>query len=122
MISENNTDKQKQIAKAFSNGNFEIAFPYLSETIEWNKIGEETLVGKDNVIDNCKEVLKYFETMTTKFNTLNIVAENNLVVVNGTGEFLSDGKRLSFASASDVYTFNDNNELQRIDSYCIYSE
>lgn len=122
MNSKNNTNKQKKIAEAFSNGNFEVAFPYLSETIEWNKIGEETLMGKDNVIESCKEVAEYFKGITTKFKTLNVIAENNIVVVNGTAEFLKNDEQLSFASASDVYTFNNDNELQKIDSYCIYKK
>lgn len=119
---KNNTNKQKGISEAFSNGNFEVTFPYLSETIEWNKIGEETLLGKNNVIKSCKEISKYFESITTKFNTLNVIAENNIVVVNGTGEFFKNGEQLSFASASDVYIFNNDNELQQIDSYCIYNK
>ena len=36
----------KEIAVSFSNGNFELAFPYLSENITWNIIGENVLIEK----------------------------------------------------------------------------
>ena len=31
---------QREIAESFSHGNFELTFPYLSEGIIWNVIGE----------------------------------------------------------------------------------
>lgn len=53
--SESHVLKQKQIAEAFSNGNFDLTFPFLAKTIEWNIIGNKTLVGKESVIENCKQ-------------------------------------------------------------------
>ncbi|AZS16740.1 hypothetical protein [Paenibacillus lutimineralis] len=110
---------EKHIAKSFSNGNFEPVFPYLATKIEWNIVGDKALVGNEAVIENCKRTASYFNSVITKFSTWNVIAENNIVVVNGTGEFIRNGEQLSFVSACDVYTFNDSNELQRIDSYCI---
>jgi hypothetical protein len=57
--------------------------------------------------------------VTTDFKTLNIIAEGNKVVINGTAEFLRDNQRVSFVSACDVYEFDDNNQIQNITSYCI---
>lgn len=37
-------------------------------------------------------------------------------------EFLRDNKRVSFVSACDVYEFNDDNQIQKITSYCIQSK
>ena len=34
-------------------------------------------------------------------------------------EFLRDNKRVSFVSACDLYEFNDNDQIQKITSYCI---
>jgi hypothetical protein len=42
---------------------------------------------------------------------MNIIAEGNKVVINGTAEFLRDNKRISFVSACDVYQFDDNNQI-----------
>jgi hypothetical protein len=57
--------------------------------------------------------------VTTDFKTLNIIAEGNKVVINGTAEFMRDNQRVSFVSACDVYEFDDNNQIQNITSYCI---
>ena len=53
----------------------------------------------------------YFTSVTTNFKTLNIIAEGNKVVINGTAEFLRDNKRVSFVSACDVYAFNEKSEI-----------
>jgi hypothetical protein len=110
---------QQQIAEAFSNGNFELAFPYLSEKITWNVVGENVFKGKESVIANCKQTADYFNSVQTVFNTDEVIASNNKVVVSGTAEFIKDGKRVNFISACDVYEFNSKNELEKISSYCI---
>lgn len=113
---------QKQIAEEFSTGNFELIYSYLADNVQWTVVGEEHFNGKKAVIDNCKVVSSYFNSVTTKFKTINIIADNNRVAVTGTAEFIRDGKRVNFVSACDVYEFNDNNELQTIMSYCIAEE
>ena len=110
---------QKAIAESFSNGKFELAFPYLSELIIWNVIGENIFEGKSEVIANCKQTTNYFNSVKTNFKTNNIIAIDNKVVVTGTAEFIREGKRVSFVSACDVYEFNDDNQLVKISSYCI---
>ncbi|MDP4552815.1 hypothetical protein Q9251_18205 [Alkalihalobacillus macyae] len=119
MTSESHVLTQRQIAESFSNGNFDPAFPFLAKTIKWNIVGDKTLVGREAVIEECKQTSNYFKTITTKFTTLNVISEQNCVAVNGTAEFIRNGEQLSFVSACDVYIFNDKNELQKIDSYCI---
>ncbi|QFT89033.1 hypothetical protein FIU87_10280 [Bacillus sp. THAF10] len=119
MTSESHAFTQKQIAESFSNGNFEPTFPFLAKKIEWNIVGDKTLVGREAVIEECKQISNYFKTITTKFTTLNVISEKKCVAVNGTAEFIRNGEQLSSVSACDVYIFNDRNELQRIDSYCI---
>ena len=42
-----------------------------------------------------------------------------MVVVNGTAEFLKDGKQISFISACDIYEFNEDKKIEKITSYCI---
>ncbi|GAA5225023.1 nuclear transport factor 2 family protein [Membranihabitans marinus] len=108
-----------EIAKAFSNGEFEKTYDYIAENAEWIVIEEDKFTGKQAIIDNCEQVGSYFESVTTDFKTLNIIAEGNNVVIIGTAEFLRDGKRVSFVSACDVYEFNDANQIQKITSYCI---
>lgn len=109
----------KEIAVSFSNGNFELAFPYLSENITWNIIGENVLTGKTDVIANCQQTAAYFKSVQTNFITDHIIVADNKVVVSGTAEFIKDGRRVNFFSACDVYEFNANHELEKISSYCI---
>lgn len=109
----------KQIAEAFSKGNFELTYPYLADNVQWTVVGEDYFDGKKSVMDNCGQVAGYFKSVTTDFKTINIIADNNRVAVSGTAEFIRDDKRVNFVSACDVYEFNDNNELQTITSYCI---
>jgi len=111
-----------KIAEAFSIGNFEKTYEFISDEAEWIVVEEEKFVGKNAIIEKCEQVGNYFKSITTNFNTLNIVEEGNKVVINGTAEFLKGNKRLSFVSACDLYEFNEYNQIQSITSYCIQSK
>lgn len=111
-----------EIAKAFSNGEFEKTYNFIADNSEWTVVEENTFKGKQAIIENCNQVGSYFKSVTTDFKTHNIIADGNKVVINGTAEFLRDNKRVSFVSACDVYEFNDNNQIQSITSYCIQSK
>lgn len=73
---------QKQIAEAFSNGNFELTYPYLADNVQWTVIGEDSFDGKKAVMDNCEQVASYFKSITTNFKTINIIADQNRVAVS----------------------------------------
>jgi len=109
----------QQVAESFSVGQFDKVYQYLSDNIIWNIVGENSFVGKKAVIENCQQVASYFKTMTTNFTTESIIVENGRVAIQGTAEFVRDGKRVSFVWACDVYEFNDRNEVDKITSYCI---
>ena len=111
------TNKEKSIA--FSNGEFDKVYDFIADNAEWIVIEENTFTGKKAIIDNCKQVGIYFKSVTTKFVTLNVIAEYGNVVVNGTAEFLRDNKRVSFVSACDLYEFNDKDQILKVTSYCI---
>ncbi len=107
------------IAKAFSNGEFEKTFPFLADHIIWVVIGENQFRGKAAVVRNCEQIAAYFNSVTTDFRTLNIIEDRNKIAVTGTAEFSKNGKQISFVSSCDIYEFNLNNHLERITSYCI---
>ena len=111
-----------EIAKAFSNGEFEKTYNFISDSAEWIVVEEDRFIGKQAIIDNCEQVGNYFKSVTTDFKTLNMLAEGNKVVIQGTAEFLRDNKRVSFVSACDIYEFNEENHVQKITSYCIQSK
>ena len=110
---------QKEIAEAFSNGDFELTFPYLSDSVIWDIIGDKLLKGKNEVLENCTRTSEYFKSIETNFKTEDIIATDNKVVIKGMGEFFRDGKSINLISACDVYEFNRNGELEKITSYCI---
>lgn len=114
-----NNNLRKRLASAFSDGKFTETYPYLHENVVWKVIGENQYLGKEAVINRCEEVASYFASMTTDFSTLHIIAEGNLVVVNGSGEFLRGGKRVSLISASEWYEFDEKDMIVKIHSYCI---
>ncbi|UII20716.1 nuclear transport factor 2 family protein [Fulvivirga ligni] len=109
----------KEVAEAFSNGNFELTFPYLAENITWDVVGDSSFKGKQEVIQNCKSTSEYFQSVETNFNTEDTIVTDLKVVIRGTGEFLRDGERLNLIMACDVYDFNVAGELEKISSYCI---
>ena len=110
---------KKEIAALFSQGKFEHTYPYLSEDILWNVIGEKAFKGKATVIANCEQTAAYFNSVQTIFSTEDIIVSDNKVIVRGTGEFIRNGERVNLIMACDVYEFNDKNELVTILSYCI---
>lgn len=110
---------QREIAESFSHGDFELTFPYLSEHIVWNIIGEKLINGKLDVIKNCKQALQYFKSTETDFKTEDVIVAEDKVIVRGIGEFKRDGKKVNITTACDVYEFNRTGELEKIYSYCI---
>jgi hypothetical protein len=113
---------KKEIAQAFSNGEFEKTYKFISDDAVWSVVEEEIFIGKQAIVNNCEQVGNYFKSVTTDFKILNIIADQNKVVINGTAEFLRNKKRVSFISACDIYEFNDNEQIQKITSYCIQSK
>ena len=110
---------KQEIALAFSNGEFEKTAEFIAENAVWEVVEENTFIGKESIIENCNQVAAYFKSVTTDFKTLNIIAQDNKVVINGTAEFSRNGQRISFVSACDLYEFNESDQIQRITSYCI---
>lgn len=107
----------KQIALAFSGGNFEFCYPYLADDITFNIVGNEAVSGKDAVIDFCNKTAQYFTRVTTKFELDNVIVDKNCVAINGTAEFYVDD-RVNCVSSCDVYKFA-HGKLKEITSYCI---
>jgi ketosteroid isomerase-like protein len=112
----------KEIANAFSNGEFDKVTDLIEEDAVWEVIEENTFVGRQAIVENCNQVAGYFSSVTTDFKTLHVIAENNMVVVNGTAAFFRNNKKVSFVSACDLYTFTDTNKIQKITSYCIQAK
>lgn len=110
---------KKEIATDFSIGDFEKIYDHIAEKAVWTIVEADNFIGREAIIANCKQVSLYFKTVNTKFKIINVISENQMVVVNGTAEFLKADKQVSFISACDLYEFNGENLIQNIISYCI---
>jgi len=110
---------KSQVAQAFSQGDFDKCFAYLTDQTTWDTPGEQYLRGREEIESFCKNVKAYFDSVTTNFQQINVIENTNCVSINGTAEFIRNGKRVSFVSSCDVYVFDTNNNIESITSYCI---
>ena len=111
-----------EIAVAFSNGEFEKTYQYISDKAEWTVVEENKFIGKKAIIANCEKVSSYFKSVTTDFRMQNVISDGNKVVINGTAEFLRNNKRVAYVSARDIYDFSSTGQIQNIISYCIQAK
>ncbi len=108
----------KQIAENFSKHNFETTFPYLLDNIEWNMVGGELTIGKENVIKNCNQSSEYLKTTQTTFTKFLILESENYVTVDTVSEYIDKDKTISKVASCDIYKFNQG-QLVEITSYCV---
>ena|SRR5690606_34391487 len=118
-LSDNKRINITSLAEAFSVGEFDEVVDYLDENIVWTIPGETELQGKQAVINHCKQVKEYFNSLTTRFEIQDTLSDSNKVVVMGTAEFIRDNQVVSTVSACDVYEFNRQHKIIKITSYCI---
>jgi hypothetical protein len=112
----------QQTAKSFSGGEFELAYPYLSEDVEWHIFGERTLLGKKAVMEYCEQVAAYFKSVTTEFKMYSLLEDANKIAINGIAKFIRNGVTAAVINACDVYEFNESGSIQKIYSYCIHDK
>lgn len=110
---------KSEIAQAFSGGQFEKCLNYLTDQTIWNTPGEQFLTGRKEIEPFCKNITDYLRRVTTNFKELNLIENDRCVAINGTAEFIREGKRVAFVSSCDVYEFDLDNKILSINSYCI---
>lgn len=108
----------EKIARDFSLGEFESAYSYLSEDIKWHVVGESKTQGREAVIARCKETRAYFDSIKTDFTVFKLIESGNQVIITGSGIFDNNGN-VTRIDACDIYTFNEENQLIEIESYCV---
>ena len=110
---------QKQIAQAFSSGNFQSTYPYLSKHIQWSVINNFECIGKKEVIAQCDKTTIYFASISTEFKQIDVIECDTKVVITGTADLSKNGTHIEFISACDVYEFSTDTMLLKITSYCL---
>jgi len=107
-----------QIAKSFCNHKFTETFPYIVDKIKWNMIGREKLIGREAVIAQCNEGVKFLETVSTTHLNLKIYRMETCIIVEGAAQFQDQENQTSSVASCDVFQFSDE-QLDEITSYVI---
>jgi uncharacterized protein len=104
-------DKQLQIkiSEEFAKGNLEFAGVYLNDDIRWNILGENTIIGKQEVLEVSKMLqLQSFPIITIK----NIIAEGDFVVIESTGKATTKSGKPYNQSYCDIFKFKEEKLIE----------
>ena len=102
-----------RISKAFARGNMEFAEAYLADSIKWNILGNDPLLGREQVLEVSKMLqLQSFPEITIN----NIVSEGDFVVVESTGNAQTKKGKPYNQAYCEVFRF-DKDKIQEITTY-----
>jgi ketosteroid isomerase-like protein len=108
-----NTYLLKKISEEFAKGNLEFSGDYLAEDIKWNILGNDTIIGREQVLEVFQMLqLQSFPVIKIK----NVVSEENFVVVESTGEAKTKNGKPYNQTYCDVFRFTDE-KLKEITTY-----
>ena len=97
---------------ALQNNDPEGFLQFCSDNIKWTMVGEESMIGKENV-------MKFLEPMRgsqpAKLNMSLTIQEGNLVASNGSMKMPDDGPEMLFC---DIYRFVGD-KIEEIQSYIV---
>ena len=108
----------EQIAEAFSRHDFEVTYPYLTDDLRWNLVGERLVEGKEEVIAVCRESAAYLTGVTTDFVKFRTVVTDDCVVVDSVAEYTDKEDKTSHVASCDIYDFT-NGKVSEITSYTV---
>jgi ketosteroid isomerase-like protein len=112
------SDIPRRVAEAFSGHRFADAYPALADDVRWDLVGEETLVGRQAVVDACEATLAELGDGTAEFLRFVVVAEGNTVAVDTVTRYTDAEGREGSVSSCDVYEFRDDT-LVAVRSYAV---
>lgn len=108
----------QQIAEAFSHHDFEAAYPYLTEDVRWNIVGQRRVEGKEKVIAVCRESAAYLTGVVTNFVKFRTVVTDDCVVIDSVAEYTNKEEKPSYVASCDIYDFT-NGKVSEITSYTV---
>jgi ketosteroid isomerase-like protein len=112
-MTPNNLLLLKEISEEFAKGNLQFCNPYLADTVKWNILGNNPVIGKEDVLEVSKMLqLESFPVITIK----NVIAEGNCVVVESTGEAKTKKGKPYNQMYCDIFRFSGE-KLQEITTY-----
>jgi uncharacterized protein len=108
-----NGELLKRISEEFAKGNLGFSEAFLADDIKWNILGDDTIVGKEQVLEVSKMgQLQSYPVITIK----NIIQEGHWVVIESTGEAKTKNGKQYNQAYCEVFRF-DNEKLQEITTY-----
>lgn len=96
---------KREISEQFAKGNLEFSAMYLSDDIKWNILGENPILGKEQVLEVSKmSQLQSYPVITIK----NVVAEGDYVVIEATGKATTRSGKPYDQTYCDVFRFRSH--------------
>jgi limonene-1,2-epoxide hydrolase len=107
-----------KLQKHFHTMTLRPAYPYLTDDIRWNLVGERRVEGKEKVIAVCRESAAYLTGVTTDFVKFRTVATDDCVVIDSVAEYTDKEEKTSRVASCDIYDFT-NGKVSEITSYTV---
>jgi ketosteroid isomerase-like protein len=104
------------IAEAFSRHDFPATYEHMAGDVRWELVGQETLVGRDQVVARCGQMAVYLAQARTSFRRFRLVESGDRVVIDAVAEYASPEDGRSIVASCDIYEFEDGRLLE-ITSY-----
>ena len=106
------------IAEAFSGHRFTDAYPALADDVRWDLVGQDTLVGRQAVVDACEGTLAELGEGAAEFERFVGAGDGDVVAVDTVTRYVGADGRTGRVSSCDVYEFRDG-RVATIRSYAV---
>ncbi|MGO1432948.1 MAG: hypothetical protein ACTHVZ_04170 [Ruoffia tabacinasalis] len=75
-------------------------------------------VEREAIMERCQQSRDFFDSIKTDFTVFKLIESGNQVIITGSAIFDNNGA-VSRIDACDLYTFDEENQLIEIESYCV---
>lgn len=111
---ENNRQTALTVNELFAKGNPEELYPYFTDDIRWEMVGDMTAVGKQEF----KQVMESQPFESGTIETYSHLADGDRVAIEGYTECKRKDGSVFKAHFTDIYTFRDG-KIAEIKSYIV---
>ena len=112
------SDVPRRVAEAFSGHRFAEAYPALADDVRWELVGEDTLVGRQAVVDACEATPAELGQGSTEFLRVVVVADGDRVAVDTIARYTDADGGTGAVASCDLYEFSGD-RLTGIRSYAV---
>jgi hypothetical protein len=97
----------RRIAEAFSGHRFADVYPALADDVQWDLVGQDTLHGRQAVVDACEATLAELAEGSSEFLRFVVITEGDRVAVDTVTRYTDAAGEVGVVSSCDVYEFRD---------------